>query len=53
MNSLLKSTACLNLRKRLENAYDQNRMKEAIALADIMDMMQCLMVIKEQEEAVS
>ncbi len=51
MNSLLKSTACLKLRKRLENAYDQNRLHEAIVLGDIMDEMQCLLILYGLEEA--
>jgi hypothetical protein len=50
MNSLDKSMTCSNLRKRLENAYDQKQLDKAIELGDIIDEMQSLLLLKEQEK---
>jgi hypothetical protein len=52
MNSHHSSLACPNTRKLLENAYDQKRMEDAIKIGNIMDEMQCLLILNEQEEAV-
>lgn len=50
MNSLDKSMTCSNLRKRLESAYDQKQLDEAIELGNIIDDIQCLLLLKEQEK---
>jgi hypothetical protein len=49
MNSRDKNTTCSNIRKRLESAYDQKLLDEAIELGDIIDEMQSLLLLINQE----
>lgn len=51
MDILHLSVSYPNIRKLLENAYDQNRLDDAIEIGNIMDEMQCLLIQNEQEEA--
>ena len=50
MNILHLGVTFPNIRKHLENAYDQNRLEEAVEIGNIMDELQCLMILNEQEE---